>query len=216
MKTTITTLSRSIGFLTIAAGLVALAGCSSTTVDETWKSPDVKQLAFKKVLIVAPIADGAVRRTVEDEVKVKVNAKDVDVIPSYTVIPSPANLKLFANIQDAIFRTDADGLVVIRPVSNRTEISSAGGAYPYPAAYGTLRGYWGVYGALPLAYAPDVYTDQIITVETNIYDARSLKLLWSGTTETTDPTSVRDFVDSVAKAIREELQKQGLVPAPKK
>lgn len=212
MKTTIKASARILAVFTIVAGLFALSACNSTKVSQSWKSPEVETLSFNKILVIAPISDGAMRRTLEDEIgaKVMANAK-LEVIPSYKTIPSSDSLKNYTNVQEAVFRSHADGLVIVRPVSNRTELNVS--PAPYPPAYRTFRGYWGAYGVRPLAYTSDVYTNQIVTVETNIYNAHTFELLWSGTTETTDPSSASTFVDSVSTAIREELKKQGLIPA---
>jgi hypothetical protein len=52
---------------------------------------------------------------------------------------------------------------------------------------------------------------RVIRVQTNIFDVTSGKLVWSGTSKTSDPSSVKSLVDSVGKEARKDLQKQGLI-----
>lgn len=196
--------------LVSGAGLLALVGCNSASVDEAWKAPDAKTLEFKKVMVVAPIKDGALRRTFEDALASKITG--TQVIPSYTVIPSPANLKNFDNLTRGIIDSSSDGIVIARPVASRDELNYTPGPYAYPAYYGGLRGYWGGAGiAASMAYDADFYTDHIVIFEVNIYRASDYKLLFSTTVEDTNPGSVTGFVDDIAKVIKDELKKEGLI-----
>ena len=58
-----------------------------------------------------------------------------------------------------------------------------------------------------------VITDTIATIQTNIYDVTSGKLIWTGNSETFNPEDVRTVVRDIAKAIGAELRKEGLLPA---
>jgi hypothetical protein len=97
---------------------------------------------------------------------------------------------------------------VMRPVYNEQETNYAPGSYPAP--YYSLWGYWG--WAYPIAYSPGYYqTDRLVGVETNIYDTSNGKLVWSGLTETTNPTEVRKLVADTAKKVRSEMKRYGFI-----
>ena len=194
--------------------LVALvfAGCNSASVERTWKDPSVQKLEFKKILVLAPSADGANRRVVEDTVVKTLPAGSA--VPGYTVLADADSSRQLALVREAAKNSDADGLVVLRLVANREELNYVPGAV-YPAPYATLGGYWG-YGRRAFAVsAPMATTDQIVVIETNIYDVRTEKLVWSGTTESFNPGSLEKLVTDASNAVLAELRKQKLIPEKK-
>lgn len=85
-----------------------------------------------------------------------------------------------------------------------------GSSYYGPSHY---RPFWGYYGyAAPLMYDPGYFTStERHRMETNIFNLAEDKIIWTGHSETADPTSLDDLVDSVARAVGDELVKQGLV-----
>ena len=54
-------------------------------------------------------------------------------------------------------------------------------------------------------------SDTIIAIQTNIYSVAEGKLIWSGTIELRNPADARQIVDSVAKAVGDELRKEKLI-----
>ncbi len=58
-----------------------------------------------------------------------------------------------------------------------------------------------------------VSTDHILSVETNIYEVASEKLVWSGMTASTNPGNVRQMAADVVSLIRQEMLKQKLISA---
>ncbi|MDR2982804.1 MAG: hypothetical protein LBV12_11230 [Puniceicoccales bacterium] len=186
------------------------SGCGSgTEVEQTWTAPEVKELSYQRILVVATTPDGAARRIVEDEVRKYVTS--TTVIPGYTVLPDSTALKDPAKLKKVLADVNADGLVVVRPVSDITESYDAPGTYPVP--YHTIDGYWSSgYGLRPLYGDPVVYTDRVVQVETSIYDVKSGKLVWSGTTETRNPSNLKGLISDICTTLRTELRKQKLIP----
>jgi hypothetical protein len=74
---------------------------------------------------------------------------------------------------------------------------------------------WGYYGyGWGMAYDPGyVRQDQLVDVETGVYDVKSQKLLWAGTTESMNPNDVRRTVDEIVDAVAAEMRKEGLIPS---
>ena len=79
--------------------------------------------------------------------------------------------------------------------------------------------YWGNYHSRGwgAAYDPGyLRTDKIVRVETNIYSLAEDKLIWSGVSETFDPSSTGSMVDQIATAAAAELRSRGLLVEKKK
>ena len=74
----------------------------------------------------------------------------------------------------------------------------------------TYYGGWGYGGAM---YSTPGYYEENKTyyVETNIYDVKSNKLLWSGTTSTLNPTKINEALDEIILAVKTELTNKGLI-----
>jgi hypothetical protein len=53
----------------------------------------------------------------------------------------------------------------------------------------------------------------VVTVETDLWDARSDKRVWSATSQTFAPGSVTKEAPGFARVILDSLAKRGLVPA---
>lgn len=82
-------------------------------------------------------------------------------------------------------------------------------AMTYPSHY---RGFYGYYGyGWPTVYAPaHLQADTVVTIETNVYSVTEDKLLWSGISETFNPSDVATVVNDIADAASRELRRQGL------
>ena len=56
-----------------------------------------------------------------------------------------------------------------------------------------------------------VQTDEWVTIETLIYSLNQDKLLWAGTSRTSNPEGLQGLVTEVADAVASEVVKQGLI-----
>jgi hypothetical protein len=192
-------------------GLAALAvGCATTQIQSSWTDPSADSIHFDKVVVFALAKDPATRRIAEDEL-VR-GSPSGRVVASYTFVPD-AQLGDVAAVKREVLARGFDGAVVMRPVGTETRQTVVPGAPlpPFGSPYTNLWGYYG-YG-WPGAYAPDtVRTDRYVEIETLVYSVPADKLLWGARSETMNPASVNELVDDVAKAVREDLRKKGLIP----
>ena len=192
----------------IAAGL-GLASCSaSTSLKNSWRDPSFTgPLEFNKVLVVMVTKDGATRRTVEDAVVKRIIARrHVEAVPSYTVLMD-SDLRDKEHAKAIVEQAGFDGAVALRIVGVDKEVNYVPGSYPSP-----YYNFWGYYDyAWPAVYDPGyLQTDTIVNVETLVYSVKDGKLVWTGTTETFNPSNIDDMVDGIASAVSSELAKQGL------
>ena len=54
-------------------------------------------------------------------------------------------------------------------------------------------------------------TNTYVYVDVRIYNGADEKLVWSGKSQTVDPTSVSDLINDIAYAAASELRNQGLI-----
>ena len=194
-----------------AVALFSLNACSTAEVKDVWKAPTLTNIHFKKVLVIAAVKDGAARRVAEDSIAAAL--PNVEAVPSYAFL-TDADIKEATKISAAVKGADFDGIIVMRMVSERTEVNaySTGG---YPGYYGSFGGYYGHYGYGGMGMGTTVTTDRIISIETNIYEFPAEKLIWSGAVESTSPGNIKQMVDDTVGAVRQYMLKQKLIIAPK-
>jgi hypothetical protein len=131
--------------------------------------------------------------------------------PSYGALPHSTRLTE-AQVRGAIEGGGYDGVIVTRllGVEEKTE-------YVPPRTYtvpGRYYGYYSYYGSSwDVVHEPGYYkTHTIVRLETNLYDVGTGDLVWSGQSETFDPSSLTDSIDSVTKVVAKHLRKESLVP----
>jgi len=197
------------GLLVVAVSGLALA-CASTRIETQWKDPSLtaQDLAFHRVIAIAQVEDGTLRRVAEDElVRVlgaspRAQARGMQASPSYPLIDA-RELADVAAMRRKVEANGFDGAVVMRLIASEERVTYV------PGRYETM---WG----RVVSYDPGYTTvDRIVRIETGLYSITQGKRLWSGVTRTLNPSDVPELVDEVAKAIAAELQAQGLLaPAP--
>jgi len=191
--------------------VVLLSACSSNSVTELWTAPDVSKISFRKIVVIATSPDGAVRRAAEDAMKAQI--RSAECVTSYTLLGGESELKNLAKVIAAFKAAGAEGVIVLRPVSDRNEITYTPGAV-YPVPYRTFRGYYARPYALRLFYQePDrVSQDRIVQFETSIYEVAGERLIWSAATTSTNPENLQALITEAAAVIRAELVRQKLIP----
>jgi hypothetical protein len=190
----------------VLVGVLALAACSTTAFQSTWKAPDARPVSARGETVIALVvsANEASRRAAEDALARELTARGAVGIAAYTVL-GDADLKNEPNIKASFEKTGAVGVVVLRPVGKEKEVYSTPSVYA--GSYGTL---WG--GYYPGAWSgSQVHTNTIVIVETLVYSLRQNKLVWAGESRTTNPTNVDAFVQELAAEAAEAMKKQGVI-----
>jgi hypothetical protein len=193
----------------ILASLGLVSCGASTSMMNTWRDPTVTgPLQFQKVLVVMVSEDATTRRQVEDQIVKRIKTRrGVEAVPSYTLLTGD-DLKDGERAKQILADAGFDGAVDLRLVSKDQEMTYTPGSYPQP--YYSFYGYYDY--AWPMVYQPGyLATDTIVTMETLIYSMKDNKLVWSGTTETFNPSSLVDMVEGIADQVSRELTKQGLL-----
>jgi hypothetical protein len=192
----------------------ALAACASSPFDSSWRAPEATPLEIEgaKVAAIAMMENEAARRAAEDALVRELNERGAQGVAMYTIMPdaSPGNE---AEVRAALDGMGFAGAVALRPVDRKTEVVSE------PIYIGTEYGrFWdGYYGfgwrqPWRTVVVSDLRTRTVVSVEVLVYSLRQNRLVWGGETHTTDSASVDRLVDTTAKRVVRELERQGLLP----
>ena len=193
----------------ILGGLTMVSCSASTTLKNSWRDPTVTgPLEFNKVLVVMLTKDGSTRRTVEDDLVKRITAHHkVEAVPSYTILME-SDLRDKEHAKQIIKDAGFDGAVALRVVGVDKEVNYVPGSYPSP-----YYNFWGYYDyAWPAVYDPGyLQTDTIVNIETLVYSLKDDKLVWTGTTESFNPSNLDDLVAGIGAAVSADMRKEGLI-----
>jgi hypothetical protein len=201
----------------IAAGVLPLilvvACATSTKLVNVWQDPAFTGGPMKKIIVLGLGSDGAMSQNFEDIFAAELKRRGVEAVPGHTLLPQDPPPTREA-MERAAKTVGADGFLVARLVKTDKETQYSPGFSPTAVpGVGSYNNFYGYYSAA-VTYAPPVaYQYEVVTVETNLWDVSTDKLVWAGTTQTFAPGSVSQEAPGFAKLIINSLAERKLIPA---
>ena len=173
---------------------IALVGCTSATLDASWRSPHAPELT--SVVTIAAAPDGAIRRNLEDQMAAQLSRHGVHAVPAYAVLTAQ-DLADRDRFVAAARAKGFDGLVGMRLIDAHQEIDYASGFDAY------WHGSWG--NATP---------DTVVRVQVTAYSLETRKSVWSAVSKSIDPDSANVLVGDVTRVAGDKLARDRVVGAP--
>lgn len=207
----------------IALGVILfVAGCSpSTEITAQWKDEDKVETEYKRVFIASLLDDLQARSEIETEYASRLANRNVETIKSVDVFKpgflddtQPSKEKLLEIIQEQ----DVDGILTITLIDEKDEQRWVPGGGPGPMM--APMGRFGYYGNFPgyfnhwygTGWNTGYYTqDTKFLIETNLYDADSLNLVWSAQSKTYNSRNLASLATEYVDAIKKELREGRLI-----
>ena len=184
-----------------------LAACASTQLKAVWKDPGYHDRPAK-IMVIGIAKNPINRRLFEDEFVAQIKARGMDAIASYTVLPDKHQDDQEV-IAAKVKESGVDTILITRLVSKKI-VKTYVPATPYfppssapyfpPPAYGSWMDYYG-YG-YNYMYTPGyIAEDEYGVIESNLYDAKSDKLVWASSSETgfvdSEVDIIHDYIDII-------------------
>jgi hypothetical protein len=189
------------GLLILIAML--LTACATTQLNAVWKDPGY-QTRPARIMVVGVAKNPLNRRLFEDEFVQQLKSRGTDAIASYTVLPDRQQDDHEA-IAAKVKELGADAILITRLVSKKI-VQTYVPATPYfpPPYYGSWPDYYG-YG-YHYMYTPGyIAEDEYAVIETNLYEAKSDKLVWAASSETgindSDQNLIQSYVGVMVKTM---------------
>jgi hypothetical protein len=203
-------LSRTLRPLLCIAVLCLSACATPTTFISTWKAPDVSAInpVGKSIVTLVLTSDSSTRRAAEIYLANDLTNRGARAVPSYTLLGMeyPSVDATRAKFKQA----GVEGVVVMRMVGHHQTVIVDPGGFS-GEAYGTFGSYYSSYGMSVSYSTGSVQTETEIQIETLIYSLTKDKLIWAGTSHSTNPEGLQSLVTEVADAVANQAVKQGLV-----
>jgi hypothetical protein len=173
-----------------------LTACASTQLTSVWKDPSY-QTRPARILVIGVSRSPLNRRLFEDEFVRQLKSRSTDAIASYTVLPDTPQGDQAA-IAKKVDELGADTVLITRLVSKKVvQVYVPGTPYYPPPFYDTWPNYY-VYGYRYMYTPGYIANDEFAVVETNLYEAKSDKLIWAATSETgindSDPNLIQNYI----------------------
>jgi len=199
----------------------AMSCSSSTKMTGSWMNKEAVSAnkEYKQFFVSAFVDNIQVRQGIEatlaNEVQSrgKMAVKSIDHYPpSFSNTKTPPSREELLSI---IRATGSDGIitVVVKEKDSETRYVPGTTSFaPYPS-YGYYGSYYGYYGYNSIAFSTPGYytTEKYYFLETNVYDAATEQILWSGQSQTLNPGSLESFERDYIVALVSQMKKDGLI-----
>ena len=202
--------------------LIVLGGmsCSTTKIIGSWKDPESSK-GFNNIMVVGLTSDFLAQASVEEHmVDILKRRGGVNAQVSNTVFKPKMKItdEMKAEVARKLGEQGFDGLLTVALVSIDQQTSYVPGTVYQPYAYPGYGSYWGYYGYYsPMVYSQGYYTsNKVYTIEANLYDVASEKLIWAARSETTDPSSLEKFSKEYSKKVVYQMDQEGMLTNKKK
>jgi hypothetical protein len=201
---------RKLGAKVLVLSLVGLMawGCASTRLVNIWQGPKFAGPPLTRIMVLDITTQAGIRRTFEDEFVRQLDAKGVQGVASYTLISEDGEVPK-ERLAEAVKASGVQGVIVTRLVRVEIPTQVYWGPYagpPYPGFYGYYSWAWNTHYD-----PPQVYTYEGVIAETDLFDAPNETLVWSGTTETYAPQSVKKGISEFAAVIIKALSASHII-----
>jgi hypothetical protein len=186
---------------------VIIVACAGTKLTHTWVDEAHRGKPVSDILVIAVTYKEEVRHSYEDKFVARLKALGIEAVSSANVIPIPADMKLEKDqILNVVNKFENDAVII-------THVGGVGEKETYSPPTKSYTGFYGDYDGLrTLHRSPGFYTSHTyVRLETNLYDVKTEKLIWSGQSETTDPSSINQTIGDVIDLLIKDMQKKGLL-----
>lgn len=190
----------------VVLSVIFLAACSSATkVVEQWADPEFNG-KLKNILVLSLNQSTDSRRVFENGFLLELTNRKIQAKASYTLLPDYESLDK-ETVKAAIAGSSIDGVIVLRPVKvtkedRHVQAQSEGTRYDEFYAYvGEYRPTYDSYTTL----------DTVVHLETNLYVVKGEQLIWTGKTETFNPTDVDELIAELAEKVIAQISQAGFM-----
>jgi len=156
---------------------------SCTGVTHTWRDEGYRAVPVKKIFVTGIMLDISMKRLVEDEFSSLLYDHNTDGVESYKLISyysTPDKDTIISTIKSK----EADAFIITRLVAyKKGEVPEPGKAYILPNWYYDWYSYY-INGFTSISTPGYIIENDLVILETNLYDTATEKLVWSAQSET--------------------------------
>jgi hypothetical protein len=204
--------------LLAAVAALGLAGCATSSLKQTWKSPTFQGAPVKKVAVIAVVDRGLLRQGFENRFVRDLRAQAQETISTFDLLGLPEIKADKAAAATRLRSAGADAVLVVRLVDqvnyDRQVRATSEHWVPTITGFGSNFGWYDCYDVAFMDMGTVWSSDRKkIYLDSGLHDLATGKLLWSGLTVTTlgDSTDGLVAADNLIAKIVAAMRKDGLV-----
>ena len=189
--------------------LTFLAACSTVKVD-SWSAPEATNRKMGKTAILAIADSDALARQYEDIFVQALSEKGVQASALHTVMNISGKLTK-ETLTAALKKNGYTSIIITRKLSE-AEQKQVHSTF-MPTYYDDYYGYYAhYYPAFPMGYnSTQSYSFTEFSLESNLYDVQTQKLIWSGRQIVYDDRSDESNLKGMVKGLVKDLAKKGML-----
>ena len=158
------------------------------------------------ILVIAITGNEDSRRSFEQKFVAQLKSAGVEAISSVNAIPMPADLELKKEtIVNAVNQLKNDAVIITHLIDKEEKDTFTRGGEGYYDYYHGI--YTGSYARDPVYSS----TSKTVLLETNLYDVKTEKLIWSVQSKTISKDSKDQIINDVIQAVIKNLQNNKLI-----
>jgi hypothetical protein len=198
--------------------LIAAIGEASTKLKASWTNPNYSGQHFKRILVLGMSKNLERRADFEVALAGGINRPGITAIAGTDILLRPTADPLdLTYLREQIAAYKIDAVIVSRLVNVKTNVTYIPGQPYFLPYYNSFFGYYGT--VYPVVYSPDyLVKERTVRVETNVYAITPPEgeLIWTGTSDTFNPSSAHKVISGVVQLVVTELEKLAILPEPTK
>jgi hypothetical protein len=196
----------------VGFGLAIVAATAKTKIESAPESKQPPEGRPKKILVLAVSPDPSIRSGFEDAITGELTLRGANAVSSFVSFPELPKSK--EEFEKTLISDGFDAVTVSRLVGRDDKLQWTPSSQEYQADYigmGPWGGYWYTYQLVMVPAYLDAETS--VRVRTDLWRTSGTtgKLVWSGTTDTIEPTSVPQAAHEIGVAVAKALQKAKLI-----
>lgn len=203
--------TRIFALLPAVVSLILLSSCATTKILGTWKNPGHRAQP-RKILIIGMSKSPNTRVLYENEFVRELKGRGIEARAGHTLLSEgfvidPETLRKLVNEQGI------DTVLVTRLVDRKTAETVAA-APPLVSATGFYQDMYESFGrSYENTYYPGyVYTQDVVSLETDIYDVASRQLVWRAFSSTFVPDRVQQEIQPFVQVMMKRLIADKIIP----
>ena len=195
-----------------ALGIVLAAGCASTGLVNVWSQPGFNT-PMKHLLVISVSSEERNRRIIEDAFVKSLTQRGLQASPSYNAFPTA--LPDTQQVRDYVLANGFDGVLVTAHLPNRSVTAETPGytTVETRTVYNNWSGRYHDY-LVHVQHEGTTVVQKVVPHRVDLWfsDGKGGQIVWTGETNSVDPSSTNDVSREMVGAIVPELAKAGLIP----
>lgn len=195
-----------------------ISNCSSTQLSNSWKNPDVQAYAPSKILVIGLTSNLEAKQKFENELKARFIERGTVAYTSFEVLPDNTTTEKLSlveldSLEQQLLQNGFDTIIFSKIIGSEDKIVYTKNFDVYDETFVKFKEDYLRYQ--DSYYNPEYYEEYTLYhAETSIFcicPTKDRELLWKGSIEIVDPTSIDKTVHQYINLIIKTLEDEQLI-----